>query len=498
MSQPTPQLLAQRAIRGGAILLAARLGMQAFSWAVTLAIPALVQPHDYGVMTWGFVFLYLLEIFAEAGLGRALVQREILSPLDRDYIFTLSLTFSASCYLVLFTCAEALALLVGEPAFATFIRVLGLVLWLVPFRTVALAILERDQRLGRLAGAHILTAGIQSALVLLLAFQNLGYWALAIGAITGITLEALSLWYFSGWWPRLAWPGREALPLLSFGAWTAAGSLVWFSYDNVDFLLIGALLGKDALGTYSLAFTLMTLPVQKLSANVNQVAYPVFCRLQKDPPRLADWYLRMTVMLGFVGVPVLAGMALVVDDAIASFYRPQWLAAVEPFRLLAVVGIVRLYASTLPPLYNALGLPRINFFYNLTCAIVLSCAFALGVWIQGVRGVCLAWLIVYPLLVAGLLSLTRSLLGFGLRGFVQPQLPVLAGALLMVVSVLLVRQLAEPGFFRLILSVVVGAVSYAAGMLLLGRSVVLQVRQLWFELRGRPTEETSATAAVHM
>jgi teichuronic acid exporter len=409
MSQPTPQLLAQRALRGGAILLAARLGMQAFSWGVTLAIPALIQPQDYGVMTWGLVFLYLLEIFAEAGLGRALIQREHLSDLDVHSIFNLSLIFSALCYALLFLSADALAWLVGEPAFATFIRVLGLVLWLVPIRTVALALLERQQRLGQLASTHVLTSGLQSALVLFLAIQNLGYWALALSAITGITLEALSLWYFSGWWPRFIWPARVAWPLLSFGAWTAAGNLLWFSYDNIDFVLIGAWLGQEALGYYSLAFTLMTLPVQKLAANVNQVAYPVFCRLQHDRSRLSDWYLRMTVLLGFVGLPVLAGMALVVDDAVGLFYRPQWLAAVDPFRLLAVVGMVRLYASTLPPLFSALGLPRINFFYNLACAILMPIAFVLGVWLQGVRGVCLAWLIVYPLLVAALLLLTRSL-----------------------------------------------------------------------------------------
>jgi O-antigen/teichoic acid export membrane protein len=497
MSQPNPQQLAQRAIRGGAILLAARLGMQAFSWGVTLAIPALVQPEDYGVMTWGFVFLYLLEIFAEAGLGRALVQREHITPTDRDHIFTLSLLFSAICYGVLFVSADALARLVGEPAFAAFVRVLGLVLWLVPFRTVALAILDREQRLGQLATTHVLTAGLQSGLVLLLAVLNLGYWALALGAIVGITLEALSLWYFSGWWPRLAWPGREALPLLRFGGWTAAGSLVWFSYDNVDFVLIGAILGKEPLGFYSLAFSLMTLPVTKLAANVNQVAYPVFCRLQNDQALLADWYLRMTVMLGFVGVPALVGMALVVDDAILAFYRPEWLAAVEPFRWLALVGVVRLYAATLPPLFSALGFPRINFFYNLTCAIVLPAAFALGLALLEIRGVCLAWLLVYPLLVAGLVIMTRSITGVGLLALVRPQLPVLGGVLVMVAAVLAVRQLVEPGRVRLFLTILTGAVSYAAVMLLVGRGVVRQVRQLWSELRQRRTEEPTAAAPAH-
>jgi O-antigen/teichoic acid export membrane protein len=495
MSQPTAHLLARRAIRGGALLLAARFGMQAFTWGVTLAIPALVQSQDYGVMTWGFVFLYLMEILAEAGLGRALVQREDATPEDRNRVFTLSLMLAATAYAILFFSADAIALYVGLPAFATFLRVLGLAIWLVPFRTVAMAILDREQRLGQLAGAHVITAGTQSILVLSLAYSGLGYWALTVGALVGNTLEVLCLWIASGWWPRLAWPGRASLPLLSFGAWTAAGTLVWFVYDNVDFAIVGRLFGLEQLGYYSLAFTLMTLPVQKLAANVNQVAYPVFCRLQTDRPRLANWYLRLTVMLGFLGTPALVGMALIADDAIGLAYKPEWQAAVEPFRLLAFVGVVRLYAATLPPLFSALGLPRINFYYAVACLLVLPPAFWLGGQMLGLRGVCISWLVVYPAIVAALLLLTQRYTGFGLLAFLRPQLPIVAATVVMVLAVLLLRQTMDASLTRLVAAIATGAVTYAGSMLLLGRGVVQEVRQLWSELRRRSSEpEATGTA----
>src|SRR5690242_6548327 len=42
--------LAGTAVRGGVVLMAARLLMQAFTWAVTVGVARLLEPADYGLM----------------------------------------------------------------------------------------------------------------------------------------------------------------------------------------------------------------------------------------------------------------------------------------------------------------------------------------------------------------------------------------------------------------------------------------------------------------
>ena len=44
---------------------------------------------------------------------------------------------------------------------------------------------------------------------------------------------------------------------------------------------------------------------------------------------------------------------------------------VGPFRLLAFVGIVRLYAAMLPPLYNAIGRPDVNLAYAALATVFI-------------------------------------------------------------------------------------------------------------------------------
>src|SRR5690242_14807978 len=86
-AEPAPQLQAEpvaglrrRAVRGGAVLVATRLLTQTFLWAVTLVVARLLTPYDYGLMTTGLIFVTLADLLADAGVGRALVQKKDLGP----------------------------------------------------------------------------------------------------------------------------------------------------------------------------------------------------------------------------------------------------------------------------------------------------------------------------------------------------------------------------------------------------------------------------------
>jgi teichuronic acid exporter len=303
------------------------------------------------------------------------------------------------------------------------------------------------------------------------------------------------LLYFSSWRPRLKRPGREMRGLMRFGLHVTGAGFLWFLYSNADFAVVGKVLGTVALGYYALAFQLMSLPVQKLTATVNQIAYPVFCRLQDDRPRLGDWYLRLTVMLSFLGTPILAGLALVAEDAFLVVLGAKWLPAVGSFQVLSTVGIVLVVAASLPPFLNVLGRSDLTLYDSIVCAVVMPLGFIIGAETAGLAGVCVAWLIGYPLIVAGLFHFTRHVTGVGLGRLLWAQAPILGAVLCMSGAVLGVQQLAAEipsAAARLALSVVVGVVVYSGVLLLFARhTVVADLVALWRELRPRQSVATS-------
>lgn len=480
--------LQRQAARGGAVVMITRLLTQVFNWSVTLFVARLLEPFDYGIMTAGAVLVGLADLVAEGGLGKALIQKKNLDPRDLAQAFTLNLIFALVLYGGLFLAAQPAANYLNTPEFTDFLRWLALVLLFIPFKAVPLAILERDLKLGKLSAIHVAATLVQSSLVLGAAWLGHGYWALLSGVIAARLVEALALTWMARWRPRLARPDAVSWGLLTFGLPATGASFLWFAYSNSDFAIVEALLGTTVLGVYAFAFQLISLPAQKLTANVNQVAFPVFCRLRNDPARLKNWFLRLTVLLGFFGLPALEGLILVAPDAFPLIFGQRWLEAVAPFQLLGGAGMVMIIATTFPPLFNALGRPGINLQYTAACTIVLPVCFLAGGSALGVVGVCLAWLLVYPAIVAILIRLTRHVTGINLLDLLLALAPVLGGLLAMAVAVLAIQGAwaeAHP-WARLLWSCGGGALVYGGWMWWFGgKSVLRDVKALWHEIKGK-------------
>src|SRR5947209_16288545 len=434
--------LRRQAVRGGTLLLAARLLTQLFQWSVTLFVTRMLEASDYGMMTAGVVFVGLADMLAEAGVGKALVHKKSLERADLAQAFTLGLILSAGLYLALFVAAGPIALYYQDQSdFAPFLRVLGLLLFLVPVRSVAGALLERNLHLGKQSAIQLGGALASAALVLSLALAGMGYWALAAGTLASRLMEAACTWYASGWRPVLAWPARRAWQLLSYGLYVSGASLLWFLYNNADFAAVNTFGGTVLLGYYAVAFQLMTLPMQKLSAHVNHIMFAVFCKLQDDRERVRNWFLRLTVLLTFVIMPVLVGLALVARDGIPLLLGERWQTALLKFQLLFTVGVVIVVIFALPNALAALGRPDVTLKYNIACAVLYPAGFFTAAWLAGPPGVCLVWLVLTPLLVSVLIHVTRGVTGIGVRDVLAAQVPVLAGVGFMLCCVLAVQWL---------------------------------------------------------
>jgi teichuronic acid exporter len=462
--------------------------VQAVSWLVTVQVSRLLRPIDYAVMTAGVTVVGFCDLIADSGVGRALVRRDPLDPEDVDEGFTVSLAVSAALYGLVLASADALAAFFRIAELGPFLRVVGLPLLLVPFRTVALALLERRLEMGGQSAVVVAGSLIQSVVLIAAASLGYGYWAFAAVVLVGRAFECAGLVWLSGWSPKLRRLTGRARGLASFGLHVTGSGVLWFAYSNADFAVVGRVAGPVELGYYALAFQFVSIPVQRLTGVFNQVTYPVFCRLRGEPARVRSWYLRLAALLALFGAPALVGMALVARDAFALVLGPRWLPAVLPFRVMSLAGVVMVLGASIPPVLNALGRPDLNLRYTLACALIFPPSFLLAAEAAGVVGVCAVWALLYPVVVFANVELTRGVTGFGAVELLRCLGPVAAGNVVMAAAVLAVGAAfpgAGPSWPRLGASVAAGAAVYAGCILLTARGAVDDLRAVVVELRGR-------------
>ncbi len=389
-----------------------KLGAQLITWGITLVVMRLLTPEDYGLLAMASIFFALMLMLSEAGLTPALIQKQDLDETSLRSVFAIVIMMNIGLLLVLNLLAPLIAAFFDEERLISILRVLSLHFLLGIFSKLPVVRLYRQLKFKSLSLIHLVAAIAGSILTLLLALAQFGVWALVLGNLLASILHivAVNIAAPSHLLPRFSLAGMRGL--LSFGGNVTLARLLWFFFTQVDVVIVGKLLGKEMLGFYSVSMQLASLPVQRISAIINQVAFPVFSKIQDNREQFRSFVLKAIRLLSLIAFPVLWGISSVANEIILLFLGQKWHSAILPLQLLALMMPLRMVVNFLPSAMDALGRPDIGVKNVLLASIVMPIAFLIGSqW--GIVGIALAWVTVYPLIL--IINIHRMFQVVGLR-----------------------------------------------------------------------------------
>jgi len=94
-------------------------------------------------------------------------------------------------------------------------------------------------------------------------------------------------------------------------------------------------LGPQALGIYGRAYQLVNIPTENLNSTIALVAFPALSRLQNDPERLRNYFVKGYGLFLSLVMPITMGCALFAEDIVQVFLGSKWGVAAPACRLLA-------------------------------------------------------------------------------------------------------------------------------------------------------------------
>ena len=389
-----------------------RLLSQILTWAVTIVVIRLLSPGDYGLLAMATIFVGFLALVAEAGLGSALVQAPELDDLTLRRIFGAVILIDFALFALQFAAAPAIAHFFDEEHLVAIIRVLALQFLLMIFGVIPTSLLARKLDFRRQSMVGMASAVVGSLSTLGMAIAGYGVWALVFGSLVTQLFNTVAI---NAVLPFLRWPDfslKGMRGLLVFGGQVTAARIMWFFYSQADIFIVGKLLGKELLGFYSISMHLGSLPVQKISSVINQVAYPAFAQTQHRPDAVRAYMLKSIRLMSFFAFPVLWGVSSISQEIVAVLLGPKWQAAVVPLQLLPLVMPITMFSTFLNTAFQGVGRSSVVFSNVFTAFVVMPAAFWIGAkW--GLPGLCFAWLIGLPLVF--LVNLQRMLPLVGLK-----------------------------------------------------------------------------------
>jgi teichuronic acid exporter len=480
-------------VRGVAWTGAIKWVTQIAAWVSTLAVARLLSPDDYGVVGIAAVYLGLLTMLSEAGLGTTIIAMRDIRGSRLEQMHALSAIVGVAGFLVSCVIAAPMAVFFKSPALKWVLIVLSGNFVIMSLRTVPQAALQRRLRFGRVALLDGANSLITAAASITLAFLGFRYWALVLAALmgsvvaTGIALASLPI--------KFRRPNFDELRgALGVSRDIIIGGLAWYAFQNADFLVAGKLLGAAALGAYTFAWNLAYSIVDKVTGLLTGVTSSIFSAAKHDSALLTRYLTQITGTLALALLPATVGLALVARDLLV-IVGDKWQPAITPLRLLVLYAGVRSLTPILSQALTITGDTRYTMRRSIIAAIVLPLGFAVGArW--GINGIATAWIVCHaPVVLFPLLRRVATHLGIGPSAYLPVLRPALVSTAIMAIGVLAVALVIPPTTPRLailVIKIVAGGACYAGALWFLFRERVLALVRIAMQLRGN----TPAAAVV--
>jgi PST family polysaccharide transporter len=396
--------------------------MQAVTFVTTVVLARLLAPSDFGLVGMAAVYTGLVTMLGEMGLGAALVQRRDISERDLDTVFWSGLAAAAVIYAASFALSPVASWFFRDPEVGAMVRVSSVAFVVTSVGTVHKALLNKAMRFDRLARAEVTAILSYGCIAVALAVAGFGAWAIVFGQVARAAVEVLVLWLVERWRPRVRFEIASFKGLFGFGANVWAFNFVNYARENVDFLVVGRVLGATQLGLYTFGYNLANLPRRQLISIVGRVTFPAFSKVQDDDESLRAIYAKVIRFVSLFSFPLLSGLAVVAPLLVPLVYGEKWLPSVLPIQVLCGAGMLYSLGGPSGSVFLAKGRPGLLLKISV---ISLSGLLLMLLWLvrYGIVGVSVAVLTYTVLSLSIGQFYTNSLIGLRMRTYLRALVP---------------------------------------------------------------------------
>lgn len=403
----------------------------------TAILARLLSVEEFGLVGLALVFITYAEVLTDLGVAQALVyfprnSRRIDSAVALSLVSSLALVGAA------LLAAPYVADYFGEPEVTGLFRLLSLSLFFGGLGQVPDALIKKELRFKNRLIMDLLRAVGQGAVSIGLALAGFGAVAIVFGYLAGNLLRTAAAWVLVDHRPRLSFGalrGEEAGPLLRYGLAAAGNGLLLSLVFNIDYLIVGKMLGTDALAFYALAFRLPQMAIINVFHVLSSVAFPLFSKARDDHGKLVRGYLTSVRIQTVFGVGAGVLLAVVAPSLVeVVFGVPKWSPSIVPLQALALYASFRSLGIGAVDLYKGIGRPGLALGSSVVRLAILLPALLLATeWgIEGVSwtqaGVALALAAMMQIVAASVLSLSVVELAGALWPSVAVGVAVFGGA----------------------------------------------------------------------
>ena len=369
---------------------------------VSLVLARILSPSEIGVFSITLVFVNIVHMFRDFGVGSYLQREPDLTPekirAAMGVLFTSSWIIAAFLYFS----SYGIGLWFHEPKIVPVMQVISIGFLFIPFGSITHALLTREFAADKQAVVGIITTVSYSVACLGFAYSGFGTMSLAYGNLINIIIGGLAYMPFRPknmpWLPSFKhWRG-----VVKFGLGSLLTNCAGAINEGIPDLFLGKLSGARQVGLCSRANSTVSIfsYVAGSTVNYGAISYVSQAHHRGDP--LSPLLNRAVTLLTGIGWPILGVTAVLGHEIVLALYGPKWLEAVPAITPLTISAAITMLFNYTPTALSAIGRPDLTAI-PVVITILMRVAFGFllfdGTLESFAWGICIATIVVTPVMI---------------------------------------------------------------------------------------------------
>ncbi len=374
-------------VSGGVVQTVIRIG-------ASTILARLLLPSDFGLFGIALLLSELVLRIGALGMGVGIIAKKNVTNEDLCTAFWTMFGLRLVMFLTCFFLAPFLAEFFNDLRLTAVIRTISLTFLFQIIGVVGNALLMKQLQFFQIFIVNITSALIESGLaVFLVLFYFKNYWGLVIAMVSASLWRHLLVFFFSRWVPKPVFHLESFRFLFRYGINSLGESITTYFNQNIDFLLVGRLLGTRVLGFYEFAYRIPTMILDRIAIPVQAIFFPVLVHVNTSNEKLAAGYNKGMKYVSLICFPALGGLAVVAELAVPVLWGDQWLVIVPSLRILCLAAVLNCATFSSRVLFLCKDRPDIPFLFSLVSLVVTFLTVGFFGYFWGIIGIASAMLL---------------------------------------------------------------------------------------------------------
>jgi O-antigen/teichoic acid export membrane protein len=438
---------------------AEKFSSQVVSFVITIVLARILMPEDYGLVAMLMVFISILNVFVEHGVGMALIQKKKADNVDFSSMLFFNFGFSLAIYILIIFFAPFISSFYSQDLLVPMMRVLGLSVVLASIKSVLLAYVARKMVFKKTALATFGALLISGIVSITMAIFGFGAWSIIAQFILFTLFSVIFTWVSIKWKPKLVFSINSIKELFRFGWKLLFAALLNSLLQQSRNLIVGKYYTASDLGYLSRGQSFPQLISVNIAHSISSVLFSASSRLQNDKIRLKELSRKTIRITSFIMFPLLFGLAAIAEPLVYVLLTDKWILCVPYIQIFCFSYLVVIIQISVQDTINALGRSDL-FLYMDIIRKTVGFSILIAVYNQGVLIIALTTFITGPIALIMSVLISRKIYGYRLSEHLKDNIPLLFVASIMALSVYSVSFIGFLPIITLFVQITLGIIIY--------------------------------------